>query len=206
MNGIASNNSAMPGIKFPRLILASASPRRSDLLSQIGLTFEIFPSGIEEPNLQKYMSPEVTTQHFASLKAKDVAKRFTEGVIIGADTLVSIDDDLLGKPQNCEHAREMLTRLSNRSHFVFTGVCLYNVVDNKELTWSEKTKVFFRELSSTEIVGYINSGEPTDKAGAYGIQGRGAAFVKRIEGCYFNVVGLPLASLVEKLMEIRVDV
>ncbi len=196
----------MPEIKFPRLILASASPRRSDLLSQIGLTFEIFPSGIEEPNLQQHLSPEETTQHLASLKAKDVAKRFTEGVIIGADTLVSIDDVLLGKPQNNEHAQKMLTRLSNRSHYVVTGVCLYNVADNRELTWSEKTIVFFRDLSSTEIVGYINSGEPADKAGAYGIQGRGAAFVNRIEGCYFNVVGLPLASLIEKLMEFSADV
>lgn len=196
----------MPDIKLPRLILASASPRRSDLLTQIGLTFEVFPSEIEEPDLQKHKFPDVTTQHLATLKAKDVAKRFTEGIIIGADTLVSIDDNLLGKPQDNEHAQKMLTCLSNRSHYVVTGVCLYNITHRQELTWSEKTKVFFRELSLTEIVDYINSGEPADKAGAYGIQGRGAAFVKRIEGCYFNVVGLPLASLVEKLREISVDV
>ncbi len=192
----------MPIVKIPRLILASASPRRADLLSQIGLTFEIYPSEIQEPAPDKNILPEVVTQKLASLKASTVAERHTEGVVIGADTLVSFEDELLGKPMDDAHAQQMLTQLSGRSHNVVTGVSLIDVKQRKEITWSEVTKVYFRELCLEDIVNYINSGEATDKAGAYGIQGRGAAFVNRIEGCYFNVVGLPLASLVEQLAEI----
>lgn len=195
----------MPHIKIPRLILASASPRRADLLSQIGLTFEIYPSEIEEPIPDNNSTPEVVTQRLASLKAKAVAKRYTEGVVIGADTLVSFENEHLGKPKDDVHAQQMLTRLSGKQHNVVTGVSLINVKKSKEITWSEVTKVFFRELRWEEIVHYISSGEARDKAGAYGIQGRGAAFVKRIEGCYFNVVGLPLASLVKQLMEFKSD-
>ena len=195
----------MPHIKIPRLILASASPRRADLLSQIGLTFEIYPSEIEEPVPDNDLIGEIVTQKLASLKAKSVAKRYTEGVIIGADTLVSVEDKLLGKPMNNEHAQEILTRLSGSCHQVITGVSLLNIKENIEKTWAEITKVHFRKLCLPEIVNYINSGEAADKAGAYGIQGRGAAFVKRIEGCYFNVVGLPLASLMEQLMDFESD-
>ncbi len=196
----------MPFLKIPRLILASASPRRATLLSQIGLTFEVYPSNIQEPIPPNDVSPEVVTQQLASLKAKDVGKRYTEGIVIGADTLVSFEKELLGKPQNNKHALQMLTRLSNKCHKVVTGVSLINLKENREITWSEVTKVYFRKISKDEILYYINSGEASDKAGAYGIQGRGAAFVKRIEGCYFNVVGLPLASLVEQIADFVPDV
>ena len=191
----------MPFVKHPRLILASASPRRSALLSQIGLTFEIFPSEIEELVPDKDLSPEKVTQKLAKLKARTVAERYTEGVIIGADTLVLFKKELLGKPKNREDAKSMLSRLSGKTHRVITGVALIDVKKNTETTWSEVTKVCFRELCADEIDNYIQSGESKDKAGAYGIQGRGAAFVKRIDGCYFNVVGLPLASFVEKLAD-----
>lgn len=191
----------MPQIKSPRLILASSSPRRADLLSQIGITFEIYPSDIEECEFDETFTPEVVTQKLASMKARAVAKRYTEGVVIGADTLVSFEKELLGKPTNQEHARTILTRLSGKSHDVVTGVSLINVEHKKEKTWSEKTKVYFRELRLAEIEEYVMSGEASDKAGAYGIQGRGAAFVDRIEGCYFNVVGLPLARLVDQLLD-----
>ena len=196
----------MPFLKIPRLILASASPRRATLLSQIGLTFEVYPSNIQEPIPLNDVSPEVVTQQLASLKAKDVGKRYTEGIVIGADTLVSFEKELLGKPQNNKHALQMLTRLSNKCHKVVTGVSLINLKENREITWSEVTKVYFRKIPKDEILYYINSGEASDKAGAYGIQGRGAAFVKRIEGCYFNVVGLPLASLVEQIADFVPDV
>ncbi len=189
----------MPFVNHPRLILASASPRRSALLSQIGLTFEIFPSEIEEPLPDKDLSPEKVTQKLAKLKARAVAERYTEGIIIGADTLVLLKKELLGKPKNREDAKSMLSRLSGKTHRVITGVALIDVKKKTETTWSEVTKVCFRELCADEIDNYIESGEAKDKAGAYGIQGRGAAFVKRIDGCYFNVVGLPLASFVEKL-------
>ena len=196
----------MPFLKIPRLILASASPRRATLLSQIGLTFEVYPSNIKEPVPLNDACPKAVTQQLALLKAKSVAKRYTEGIVIGADTLVSFENELLGKPQDEKHALQMLTRLSDNCHSVVTGVSLINLKENKETTWSEVTKVYFRKIPKAEILYYINSGEANDKAGAYGIQGRGAAFVKRIEGCYFNVVGLPLASLVEQIVDFVPDV
>lgn len=193
---------------LPRLVLASASPRRAALLSQIGLTFEVRPSDVEEPLLSG-PAAEVT-QKLALLKADAVARQYADAIIIGADTLVSLEGELLGKPTDDAHAREMLMQLSGTRHEVVTGVALI-VADSssrrslqsrrvsREIVWTETTNVYFREVRSTEIAAYIASGEASDKAGAYGIQGRGAAFVKRVEGCYFNVVGLPLASLVEQL-------
>lgn len=203
-------------LKIPRLILASASPRRAQLLSQIGLTFEICPSDVAEPPPNALQGAPTShrerastaapplqaaevTQALALLKARAVAHQRTEGVIIGADTLVSFEGRLLGKPTDDAQTLEMLTQLSGTCHEVVTGVALIEVATGREVVWAETTKVYFRELSSAEIAAYIASGEALDKAGAYGIQARGAAFVKRIEGCYFNVVGLPLASLVEHL-------
>ena len=188
-------------LKVPRLILASASPRRASLLSQIGLTFEVCPSDVVEPPLSMYSNKSASeiTRELALIKAKAVAQDHNDGVIIGADTLVSLGGELLGKPSDDADALTMLTRLSGNSHEVVTGVTLIDAATGRDSVWSEATQVYFRELSSTEITAYIASGEASDKAGAYGIQGRGAAFVRRIEGCYFNVVGLPLASLVEHL-------
>lgn len=197
---------------LPRLVLASASPRRAALLSQIGLTFEVCPSDVEEPLLSG--SAAEVTQKLALLKADAVARQYTDAIIIGADTLVSLEGELLGKPTDDVHAREMLMRLSGTRHEVVTGVA-FIVADSsgrrglqprtvsREIVWTETTNVYFREVRSTEIAAYIASGEASDKAGAYGIQGRGAAFVKRVEGCYFNVVGLPLASFVEKLWTLK---
>ncbi len=196
----------MSFLNIPRLILASASPRRAALLSQIGLTFEVYPSGIQEPDPKNNISPKVVTQQLASLKAGDVAKRYTEGIVIGADTLVSYKKQLLGKPKNDEDALKMLSKLSAKRHRVVTGVSLIDLKENREITWAEVTKVYFRKITKEEILNYIQSGEASDKAGAYGIQGRGSAFVKRIEGCYFNVVGLPVASLVEQLLDFVPDV
>lgn len=188
-------------LKIPRLVLASASPRRSALLSQIGLTFEVRPSDIVEPPHTIYSNNPASevTQNLALLKATAVAQHFDDALIIGADTLVSLDGKLLGKPADDADAFDILTHLSGTSHEVVTGVALIDARTGRETVWSETTQVYFRELHHTEITAYIASGEASDKAGAYGIQGRGAAFVRRIEGCYFNVVGLPLASLVERL-------
>lgn len=188
-------------LKIPRLVLASASPRRSALLSQIGVTFEVRPSDIVEPppNVHLNNTASEVTRKLALLKARDVAQHFNKALIIGADTLVSLDGTLLGKPIDDTDAFEMLSRLNGTCHEVVTGVALVDAGTGREIVWSETTQVYFRELHSTEITAYIASGEASDKAGAYGIQGRGAAFVRRIEGCYFNVVGLPLASFVECL-------
>ena len=195
-------------LKLPRLVLASASPRRSALLSQIGITFEAHPSDIVEPPLNTYLNSPASevTQQLALLKAIDVAQHFNEAIIIGADTLVSLEGQLLGKPTDDTDAFEMLTHLSGTCHEVVTGVALVDAETGCQIVWSETTQVYFRELQRTEIAAYIVSGEASDKAGAYGIQGRGAAFVRRIEGCYFNVVGLPLASLVEHLSNFQSNV
>lgn len=197
-----------PTLKSLRLVLASASPRRASLLSQIGLTFEIRPSDVPEPPHSRYADKRVdeVTRELALLKAKAVARHCNEGVIIGADTLVSLDGKLLGKPTDGEDAMVMLTQLSGTSHEVVTGVALVDALTERTIVWAETTQVYFRELHRTEIAGYIATGEAADKAGAYGIQERGAAFVRRIEGCYFNVVGLPLASFVEHLSNFQSDV
>ena len=188
-------------VEVPDLILASASPRRSALLSQIGLTFKIHPSDIVEPphNVHVNKPASEVTQMLATLKATSVAQHYNRGLIIGADTLVSLDGELLGKPTDAAEALVMLSRLSGTQHEVVTGVALIDAATGRNEAWAETTRVYFRQLRAAEITAYIESGEASDKAGAYGIQGRGAAFVRRIEGCYFNVVGLPLASLVEHL-------
>ncbi len=193
-------------LKTPRLVLASASPRRSALLSQIGLTFEVHPSDVVEPpyNTHSNNSASEVTQKLALLKAAAVAQHFDDALIIGADTLVSLEGELLGKPIDDADAFKMLAHLSGTCHEVVTGVALIDAQTEREIVWAETTQVHFRELHRTEVAAYIASGEASDKAGAYGIQGRGAAFVRRIEGCYFNVVGLPLASLVERLSNFHV--
>ena len=188
-------------VKIPHLILASASPRRAALLSQIGLTFNIHPSDAAEPphNIYTNKPASEVTQELALLKASSVAQHYDDSLIIGADTLVSLEGKFLGKPVDDADALVMLTSLSNTCHKVVTGVAFIDASSGRERVWSETTHVYFRKLQRTEITTYIASGEPSDKAGAYGIQGRAAAFVRRIDGCYFNVVGLPLASLVEHL-------
>ena len=191
-----------------RLVLASASPRRARLLSQIGLTFEVYPSDVVEPPHSAFSDErgDEITQELALLKARAVAQHYSEGVIIGADTLVSLNGRLLGKPADDTDAMAMLTQLSGTSHEVVTGVALVDASTERTVVWAETTQVYFRKLHRTEIADYIATGEAADKAGAYGIQERGAAFVSRIEGCYFNVVGLPLASLVEHLSNFQSDV
>ena len=183
---------------FPNIVLASKSPRRAELLRQVGLEFQVCPSQVEEPDIT-HMSPTIAVQELALTKARTIAVNFSRGLVIGADTVVVIDGQPIGKPENDAHAVEILTRLSGNRHEVITGVVLIDLKRENEVVWVEKTTVYFRKLHQSEILAYVRSGETSDKAGAYGIQGRGAAFVKRIEGCYSNVVGLPLASLVERL-------
>ena len=183
---------------YPRLILASASPRREQLLKQIGLDFEVIPSNFDESRVCT-SNPTESAQQAAIAKAKAVAKKLSEGIVIGADTIVVYAGEVMGKPKDQSDAVRMLKQLSGKKHEVITGVALVNARDNREYVWSEATLVWFRKLSDMEIKKYVESGQPMDKAGAYGIQGRAAAFVEKIDGCYFNVVGLPLASLVAKL-------
>jgi septum formation protein len=180
------------------LILASASPRRRQLLKQIDLKFRVMPSEVNEDQVLHH-DPLENVQFIALSKARDVAARVERGIVIGADTQILTDGEALGKPGDTEDAVLMLSRLNGRTHRVVTGMALVDAETGVEKTWTETTLVTFRELSEDEILNYVGTGEPMDKAGAYGIQGRAAAFVERIEGCYFNVVGLPLAKLVQEL-------
>ncbi|MGQ9730847.1 MAG: Maf family protein [Candidatus Zipacnadales bacterium] len=175
-----------------RLILASASPRRRQLLEQMGLEFETWPPvGVESPPGEKE-EPWRYVLRNAERKAVEGSRKNSDALVLSADTVVVINGEILGKPRDAEEARGMLRKLSGGSHQVHTGISLAfqgQTVISDVVT----TKVFFRELSSKEIEDYIASGEPLDKAGAYGIQGRGALLVDRLEGCYYNVVGLPLS-------------
>ena len=173
-----------------KIILASASPRRRELLGQLGLTFSVQVSEIDETVLRDEL-PEALVKRLAIEKAKAVFSFGT--VVIAADTVVAIDDKILGKPQDDDEAVGMLRSLSGRSHHVYTGFCVYD--GEKLVAETVATEVVFAEMSDDEIARYVASGEPMDKAGAYGIQGGAARFVSEIRGDYYNVVGLPLCRL-----------
>ena len=188
------------------LILASKSPRRRELLAQMGLTdFEIHPA-LGEELAQPDLTPPELVQALALHKAQEVARTFAQSgdVVIGADTIVVLDDQVLGKPQNEAHALAMLTALSGREHHVYTGVAVLQ--DGRALVQVEDTAVWFRNASEGELRRYIATGEPMDKAGAYGIQGRGGLLVSRIQGDYTNVVGLPIVRLASMLAQFGVTV
>lgn len=194
------------------IILASASPRRRELLAQLGLSFDVEPACGEE-KVQAGLAPERMVQNLAYAKADEIraghqgrsddGSRASDGrttLIIGADTIVVKDGKILGKPANDDQAFRMLQTLSGTTHQVYTGVAVLS--PEWEVRFSEKTDVTFYAMSDEEISAYIKTGEPMDKAGAYGIQGAGARFVKEIHGDYFNVVGLPIGRLYQVLKEI----
>ena len=174
------------------ILLASGSPRRKEILQNAGIPFEIAVSRAEEANSGS-LSPEELVIRNALAKAGEVASRFPGRVVLGADTLVAVGNTVLGKPKDREEAFRMLRSLAGKPHRVLTGVAL--VRGTRVLTDAEETKVFFRELTDEQIAAYVATGECDDKAGAYGIQGRGGVLVERIEGDYFNVVGLPLCKV-----------
>lgn len=186
-------------------VLASASPRRAELLKQIGVEFTIQVSNVDETIDEKVL-PEVMVGELAYRKAYDVAKKCKNKLVIGADTIVVCDDIILGKPRDEQHAEEILTLLSDRCHKVMTGIAIVDSDTNEVWQWVETTLVYFRALSKEDIRGYLNRKEYIDKAGGYGIQGYGALLVEKIEGCYFNVVGLPLSALAIGLKEMGVNV
>lgn len=192
------------------LILASASPRRAGLLRQIGLSFETAPGHAEEG--RPYRPWTSWLKETARAKALEAVERANPGdVILAADTIVVCEDIVLGKPEDEEDAVRMLSFLSGKSHEVLTGVCLAHLAAGKKEQLRcyqdvETTRVYFRKLEKSEIYAYVKNGEPLDKAGAYGIQGLGALLVEKIEGCYFNVVGLPLVKTMNLLRHCGIDV
>ncbi|KAB2952342.1 septum formation inhibitor Maf [Heliorestis acidaminivorans] len=184
------------------LILASASPRRKELLEGLNVSFQVLPSHFDE-NSAEHISIEKRVLHLALGKAKKVAPQVTDGIVIGADTVVIFNNLILGKPETEQEARQMLESMSGCSHRVITSLALIEVKEGqevKEISAAEETTVFFRSLNDEVIDWYLATGESYDKAGAYGIQGYGALLVDRIEGDYFNVVGLPL-RLLDLLLE-----
>ncbi|CEO89339.1 Maf family protein [Syntrophaceticus schinkii] len=187
-----------------QIILASASPRRESLLKQICLDFQVIPSCVEEV-VDPGCVPQETAVQLANLKAHSVSRLYPEAIVLGADTAVCCEGRVLGKPRDIRDAYQMLKFLSGRTHQVVSGVVLCQ--ESRKLIRGEAvtTGVRFRDLTDEEIAGYVATGEPMDKAGAYGIQGLGALLVEGIQGCYFNVVGLPLSKLPEMFREFGVD-
>lgn len=181
-----------------KIILASSSPRRKKLLEQVGLQFEVIPSNYEEKK-GTTSSPHDLVKRHAEGKAHDIAQHVTNSIIIGADSIVYVKNEILEKPRSEKEAKEMLALLSGTSHEVITGVCILDSETGTSITKSASTKVFFKPLSRKEIDWYVSTGEPMDKAGAYAIQEKGALFIERIEGDYNNAVGLPVFSVFETL-------
>ncbi|MBQ8824957.1 MAG: septum formation inhibitor Maf [Ruminococcus sp.] len=181
-------------------VLASASPRRQELLHQITDDFIVYPADIEE-----YIPEEITAkqaaQYLSMQKAEVVSKRFPDKIVIGCDTVVVINNTCLGKPTDEKEAYGMLKKLSGRTHTVITGVTLFKGSD--KMSFSCETEVTFYTLSSDEITNYIKTGEPLDKAGAYGIQGKGSLLVSKINGDFFNVVGLPVSALYRAISDFK---
>ncbi len=192
------------------IVLVSASPRRRELLQQIGVSFEVYPAEVDETLPNQVSDPASLAIELAWRKVRAVASRFPSRWLLAADTLVVVGKRLLGKPQNPKEAFLMLRQLSGRTHKVVTGLCLAKTDVKGRICrpyeTSETTLVTFRQLTDEEISTYISTGEPFDKAGAYGIQGKASIFVTEIVGCYFNVVGLPLAKLASLLKEAGLDV
>ena len=181
-----------------KIILASASPRRKEILENVGITPEIIVSDAEETGVL-WDCPQEAVQQLALQKGKAVLKKIEnsqeEKLIVSADTVVVMGKTVLGKPKNREDAFDMIKNLSGKSHKVITGICVINTLSKKTCTDYEETEVYFKNLSDEDIINYLDTNEYCDKAGGYGIQGKGAFLVKKICGDYFNVVGLPIGLL-----------
>ncbi len=182
----------------PSLVLASASPRRKELLSILGIPFTVIPPSLDESPVAKE-SPETFAVRIAREKCMETASRVSQSVVLSADTVVTIDGEILGKPADEQEAVRMLKKLSGRDHWVYTAVCVVNQVKQETLEGLERTRVWFNPLDEATILDYVRRENVLDKAGAYAIQGYAGVFIPKIEGNYFNVMGLPL-PLVYKLL------
>jgi septum formation protein len=182
-----------------KLILASSSPRRAEILANAGLPFSVLSSAVDESPYPGE-TPAALVQRLANAKADLVTARTVgPAIILAADTVVVLDDKILGKPSSIEDARHMLQQLSGRTHSVLTGVALVRLPDGERRQFIESTLVHFRPITDEELSSYLATEEPYDKAGAYAIQGQAGRYIPRIEGCYFNVVGLPLSRVLTEL-------
>lgn len=191
-------------IQTREIVLASASPRRKELLESIGLDFTVHPSDFVEKDT--HLTPEDLALHNAMGKAQQVSRHYKDALIIGVDTVVAFNQHMLGKPKDNEHAKEMLRLLSNTTHQVLTAICIIDSKSKKNVTAIERTQVTMDRLSEDDIEKYVSSGEGHDKAAGYAIQGLGSLYIKKIEGDYFNVVGLPMYLFRKLLKEFKVKI
>ncbi|MFH1802279.1 MAG: nucleoside triphosphate pyrophosphatase [archaeon] len=188
-----------------KLILASTSPRRHALAKEMGLEFRVVPSKYEEDMTQK-MSAKNLAKTLAHGKAQEVANRIKNGIVIGVDTFVVFRGKLLGKPKNKKEAVKMLLSFSDKWQEVYSGVAIIDCKKNKTILDYEVTKVKFRKVNPKEVKIYVDTGEPLDKAGAYGIQGLSSIFIEKVDGCYFNVVGFPVMNIYKNLTKLGVNI
>ena len=188
-----------------KIILASASPRRTELMKKLGLDFTVQPSDYEE-DMKKKLPPKELAKFLSLGKARAVALNQPNSIVIGADTFVACGKKLLGKPGTPAMAKKMLKFISGRTVSVFTGLTLIDTGSNKIISRSVETKIYIKKLNQREIINYVKSGEPLDKAGAFAIQGLGAVFIDKIEGDYLSTVGLPLRLLADELKELGINI
>ncbi len=184
-----------------KIILASGSPRRKELLARMGLEFDLMPCDADE-KYDKSLSPVQVVEHLAKLKAGITNKMVKDCIVIGADTIVAVDQLILGKPEDKAEAYEMIKKLSGRWHDVITGICMYE--NDEYIIEHEITRVHFVKMSDNEIEKYINTDEPYDKAGAYGVQGLAGMYIDSIEGDYYNIMGFPMAKIRNMLKSLSV--
>ena len=190
-----------------QIILASTSPRRSKILKEKGFKFDVYPVKVNEEEITQNYPPESAVKKIATTKTLIAAEKIKNGIIIGADTIVVYNNKILGKPRDKSEAIDMLRLLSGKIHEVITAISVIEIKDGekyREYVECVKTKVKMKKLSEEEIRAYVATGEPMDKAGAYAIQGLGGIFIEWINGCYYNVMGLPIAKLYEMLKKINI--
>jgi septum formation protein len=187
-----------------RIVLASSSPRRKEILSKAGLVFDIQESSYEE-DMTLPLSPRELAEHLSLGKAKSVSDKTSNAIVIAADTFVVYNNQCLGKPKTEDKAREMLNMLSGQEHEIITGVSIIDTKDNRTVSFHQSTKVFMKPLSPEIIEAYIKTGEPLDKAGGYALQEIGAVLIEKIEGDFFNAMGLPIGKVIEELRDFDVS-
>ena len=195
----------VPPLRIDKIVLASESPRRAELLKLAGIPFIVVPSGISEDE-DVFDNPVEHVLELSRRKAEMVAQKVAGSLVLGADTIVVLEGSIIGKPQNRGEAADILSRLSGNEHRVFTGITLLDTDKNECVSDVVITSVRMRKMSTGEIRKYIDTGEPMDKAGAYGIQGKGSVFIESVCGCYYNVMGLPISKLVLMLRKMGYEI
>lgn len=188
-----------------KIILATTSPRRHGLAQTMGLDFDIVPSNYEE-DMSKKLKPKELVMEFSYGKAADVAKKFKEGIVIGVDTIVVFNGKNLGKPKDEKDAYKMLKSFSGKKQYIYSGVAMIDCKTGKTIRDCEISEVYFNKLTDKEIKSYIKTGEYKGKAGGYGVQDLASIFIKRINGCYFNVMGFPIFNIYKNLQKFNVDI